>query len=167
MKLGYFVAAAVLLTPIPFAGMAQPAAALEETHVVVLKGNLRVISCCGFLGMGNGDETFPFWKQVGLTRSNQRAYLEITGCAGGEARGILEFRLRLNDSDKLFVRPTLLLYEGASCNSDDKDAEVYPYPTEVAANSGATVWEIGVFNNEFRSLDEVWANFTATHSLWP
>jgi hypothetical protein len=164
MKLGHIMAAAVLLAPIPFVGMTEPAAA-ASTHTVVLSGTLFAYDGGSVFGSGD-DKTKDFDKRVNLTHDEPRARLKFVECAGDETRAELSVELRLTQTESVSVQPTLYLYEESACNNTDRDGSQQATARRLAGGQSRH-WFLKVFNDEASSFDFVWADLTVTHNVVP
>ncbi|MEU9292052.1 fibronectin type III domain-containing protein [Streptomyces sp. NPDC048275] len=157
MKLGHAMAAAVLLTPILFVGMTEPATA-RNTHAVVIAGSLHVDDY-------GGDDAVRFFREVvNLTHDKPKAWPVIEQCAGGETRGTLSIELRLNNSETLYARPGLYLHEESTCNNNDLDGIQLPRSRTIAMGKEVS-WHLIEQNGEPLSYDKVTASFTVTHTI--
>ncbi len=157
MKFGRVVAAAVLLTPIPFIGIAEPAAA-ARTHTVSIEGTLVV---------GNGGHAREFLDidaRVNLTHTSPIRHPQFEICANDEARGVLLFTLTLNRFDEVGVTPVLYLYEGSSCGTRDLDATASAERRLIPLGGNRT-WSMVAKNDEFLSFDVAQADFTVTQGV--
>ncbi|MFJ8504896.1 hypothetical protein [Streptomyces avermitilis] len=160
MKLVH-LAAAVLLVPIPFLGMTEPAAA-ANTHAVTAEGWLTAVD--------SGHPADGVQKEIDgtalLTHDNPTANFRVQVCAGGETRGVLSVMLRLRDSEKVDTSATLYLYEDSQCNNNDLDGTVRA-PNKAISLGGGRSLRMYVKNSEFLSPDFVKANFRITHRVGP
>jgi hypothetical protein len=165
MKNGHVIAAAVLLAPIPFMGMTEPAAA-NSIHTVVVKGTVRAYDGGPVFG-GSHNVTKTISRTVDLRHGGQDRHLRFTACAGGETRADLIVDLRLNSAEQIVADSTLYLFEGSSCNSDDQDgSQSVRNPKPISIDQSRHRF-LKVFNNEFQSFDFVTADFTVTHNVQP
>ncbi|MEV5385657.1 fibronectin type III domain-containing protein [Streptomyces sp. NPDC052721] len=161
MKLRLAIATAILIIPVPFVSMTEPAAA-ANTHVVVLTGHMKVIDSPGlFTGKRVGE--FNFEKRATLTHDRTRATLS-TGACVRDSFGLLTVQLELTRFEYVAVTPTIRLYEGSTCLSDDLDGE------KSAITQGVTVgesksWNLEVVNSEFNSLDYAGAKFFVRNTV--
>ncbi|MFI1452185.1 hypothetical protein [Streptomyces roseus] len=163
MKLGRVIAAAILLSPLPFSASVEPATA-ATTHTVVIKGSLQVSSCCGLLGTGDETRTETFTRVATLTRDHPTASLLVSKCAGGEARGDLRFKVRLNGA-LVFTTSDLKLFEESVCDNNDLDDESSEFTVSPPRRSRHV--NLSTMNSEFHSPDEALAQFTVIHTVSP
>ncbi|MGE7387862.1 fibronectin type III domain-containing protein [Streptomyces sp. NPDC004126] len=155
MKRGRAVGAAVLLAPVLFVGMTQPAAA-RNTHAVTIRGVLNVRDAGGQVNGGSYSET------VNLTHDAPRGSFRFERCAGGETRGLLIVTLQLNKDETVTPRGTLYLYEESSCNNNDLDGTMRTAARPLAMDKVRT-HHLSVKNDEFLSDDSTSADFSITH----
>ncbi|GEC05925.1 hypothetical protein SSP24_35800 [Streptomyces spinoverrucosus] len=159
MKLGRVMAAVALLAPIPFAGMTEPAAAVDS-HTVLIRGSISAHDCCSIWG---GNEWRSETVKSDDVRTHNRPWVTTwrSVCAGQEARAVLLVDIFLNNQEKVVVAATLKLYEGASCSSNDNDGEDYR-ATTVALGASRQV-DLAVDSHEWGSDDKARASFIVLH----
>ncbi|WP_318205788.1 hypothetical protein [Streptomyces sp. SCL15-4] len=162
MKLGHAVAVAVLLAPIPFAGMTDPAAA-AAVHIVTVKVELIAKDGPPFWDM---KRITPPRKNITLDHSKRTRSVTFEVCADG-AIAVLKLRATLLGDEKVAVRPNLLLYDGPPCSSNDLAASVYPSSQVIAGGTGKTGWEIHLPSEKFASFDYAHTSIDVSHNLWP
>lgn len=145
MKFRHIIATAVLLAPIPFVGMTEDAAA-RNTHAITIKGEIGI----GDYG-GTGKSEFHYEqinKVFNLTHDNPRDAFSWRYCAGGEVVGYVSIWLALNDADDRVVeKPTLTLYEGATCSTRDLVKQ------RVGAGHAIRVGQSRIINSEIRNTE--------------
>ncbi|KJY26596.1 fibronectin type III domain-containing protein [Streptomyces katrae] len=160
MKLGNLFAVAVLMTPLPFVGMAQPAWA-HPTHTVAITGALVVENNPVF---GKGSRiTRHVFREVNLTHGDPKESFLFVQCAGGESRGELRVTVDLIESDRVTVSALLNFFEGSTCGSTDLE-EFQRWNGSIAAGESVKVG-LEAYNHEFQSNDGAVANFTVTHNV--
>ncbi|MFE6825319.1 fibronectin type III domain-containing protein [Streptomyces sp. NPDC057690] len=159
MKLGYFVTAGILLTPIPFMGMTQPAAA-ANTHRVTLGGTL-------FVNSYREGYSFKLGEVVHLTHDRRSDTFRIERCSfDGEARGVLTVTVSLSSSEKVIARPSLSLYEENTCYNNDREGTAIAKAAAISFNH-VRKWDLVVNNGEFLSMDFAHAKITVSNTVGP
>lgn len=162
MKLGRVIVAAMLLTPIPFFGMAEPARA-GNLHVVSLTGDMYLFQSGSFLGGIGSYIDPPLSGRAFLTHAagDNRRTFKFDHC-WGDVRGLLYVKARLNRNDTVSVSAVLSLYEGKSCGTDDLEGVKILDPVRITV--GATLSKKSTVNNtEFGSPDFVTVNWALTY----
>lgn len=164
MKLARLMAAALLLAPIAFVGMTEPAAA-ANTHIVLLKGKMWVLDSGGLLGKSSLRKV-PIDRQANLTHDAPKKTFKFKTCAGHETRGELSVALTLTSSDRVVTSTRLRLFEESGCDNDDLDGWHAPAIRVIGVGDGHRT-RITVLNDEFESPDQVDADFTVRHNALP
>ncbi|MGW7343017.1 fibronectin type III domain-containing protein [Streptomyces sp. NPDC054854] len=155
--------AAVAAVPIPLlcVWIAPPAAA-ASTHTITLTGTLFVANAGG-IGTSASSKTFDMNRTAALSHDRPTATLDMSACVGGESRGQLSVHLQLRPDEMVVVSPTLRLYEGSSCNSNDLDAEDQAIQKGFKPRQSMTV-SLSAANDEAFSGDLTTTNFTLKHT---
>ncbi|GGT02667.1 hypothetical protein GCM10010254_23720 [Streptomyces chromofuscus] len=159
------VLAATLLTTIPFVGMTESATAATVLHHVTLSGNMRVFDSGGFAvgGLQFKYEDVPLNRKVTLKSAGPTVRTwKFDRCVSGETRGLLYIVVELNASGVLTARGALSLYEGADCDTSDREGTAVLTGTVI--DSGRTLSrKMSVENGEWRSRDSAVATFSLNH----
>ncbi|MET9605906.1 fibronectin type III domain-containing protein [Streptomyces sp. NPDC006512] len=161
MRLRRVAAAAVVPIPLLCVWIAPPAAA-ASTHTITLTGTLFVANAGG-IGTSASSKTFNMNREAALSHDRPEATLDMSACVGGESRGHLSVHLQLRPDEMVVVSPTLRLFEGSSCNSDDLDAEDQGIQKGFRPRESMTV-SLSAANDEAFSGDLTTTNFTLKHS---
>ncbi|MFD7096448.1 hypothetical protein [Streptomyces xanthophaeus] len=169
MKLGYVIAAAVLLAPIPFAGMENPAAA-SPVHTVVVNGTLVV---------RDGGSSFDYPKRkitervfhiptrtFTLRHGHPGGALVHRVCAADETRGELRVKVLLQPSGRVDALAELKLFEESVCENLDLEGKDYG-TTSIRPGQTGTIGNLLVKNGEFNSFDLATAAVTVTQNPVP
>ncbi|WP_158838686.1 hypothetical protein [Streptomyces sp. NRRL S-1022] len=111
--LGRALAVAVLLTPIPFAGVAQAAAPIGPGFKISIDGQLHVHSYSFF---GSNTHHYSF-SHVFLVKqgNNRRENWSTSACAGNDTVGWVRFQMRYVPGNQPEVSTLIRLYTGDSC----------------------------------------------------
>ncbi|MFF4105664.1 hypothetical protein [Streptomyces sp. NPDC001903] len=121
MKLGHVIATAVLLTPIPFAGMTNPAAA-SSSHTVVVNGKMTVTDSGSFPLNNVHIVNFEMpTRTFILTHARPTGRVVHRVCAAEETRGQLTIQVVLQPSERVDALAELKLYEESTCENLDLD----------------------------------------------
>ncbi len=120
MKVRRLSAAALLLAPIMFTGMTEPAQAANP-RVVSISGDLVLL----YHG-GSEKQTWPIRKGIFLRHGGGESEetISVTGCLSGDIKGVLTVRAKLADFESISLDPRLSLYQG-KCTSHDRIAVDY------------------------------------------
>jgi len=163
MKLGHLTSAMILLGPLPFLGAADPAVA-AQVHAVAIQGDAKVYAGQDAFGFGGGWIVKPFNETINVTHNQPTASFFRKVCAKDEARGelLVTFDLR-NEAITTVVR--LRLYEGASCRSNDLDAEDYRF-LRIDESESQRV-RSSADNDEIASYDRAVADFAVSQNTGP
>jgi hypothetical protein len=170
MKLGNVIAAAVLVTPIPFAGMTNPAVA-SSSHTVVVSGWMRVTDSGAFFSIPPNQTrivnfTIPT-RTLTLTHTSPSRRITHRVCAAGETTGKLTIQLVLQPSQRVDALAELKLYEESVCENLDLDDTDW---ASTSVNPGQTkqIDTLWVTNaQEFQSWDSAEASVTVTQKSVP
>ncbi|UFQ99910.1 hypothetical protein KBP30_01155 [Streptomyces sp. Go40/10] len=160
MKLLRLAAAAVLLAPLPFLRVTEPAAA-AQVHTVVAKGFMEVYECCSILSPSH-TKIVPIDERVVLTHGRPNEHFWVRGCAGDQVRGELRVDLRLNEAEHVNVVARLRLYEETTCENLDRDGEYSP--SENVDEGQSRRLDFYVRNAEFHSSDKVTVGLTVSNN---
>ncbi|MGW8783076.1 fibronectin type III domain-containing protein [Streptomyces sp. NPDC055796] len=155
MNLRYATGAAVLLTPVLFVGMTEPAAA-RNTHTMLIRGVLNVRDAGGEVTGGS------FSQAVDLTHDATTGTFRFSRCAGGETTGVLVLTFYLHRDETVTPNGTLSLYEGTRCNDPDLDGTIRVAERPIVLGKVRNE-NLVVKNGEFLSNDSTSAEFSITH----
>ncbi len=158
MKPGHIIAAAVLLAPIPFAGMTNPAAASSQ-HTVVVSGHLTVTDAGGFPRYKKHIVNFNIPPRT-FTLTHSRPFGRLTHrvCAGGETRGELRVQVLLQPSQSVDALAEVRLYEESTCENLDLEGKDWE-STSVPPGQTRQI-SLAKVNHEHGSWDTVEADIT-------
>ncbi|MFD9454949.1 fibronectin type III domain-containing protein [Streptomyces sp. NPDC059985] len=158
MKVGHVIGATVLLTPVLFVGMTEPASA-RNTHTVTIQGVLNVRDAGGQV---SGD---AFTEPINLTHDSPTGSFRVERCAGGQTRGVLSVTVRLNSTETVSPSAVLYLYEGTDCKSNDLEGTARTRATDGPLLMGRIRdRELSVKNGEFLSDDSAHAELSIEHA---
>ncbi|MFF5447522.1 fibronectin type III domain-containing protein [Streptomyces sp. NPDC012888] len=157
MKLRYAAGAAVLLTPVLFVGMTEPAAA-RNTHTMWIRGVLNVRDAGGEVTGGS------FSQAVDLTHDATSGTFRFSRCAGGETTGVLVLTFYLRRDETVTPNGTLSLYEGTRCDDPDREGTIRVSERPILLGKVRSE-ELVVRNREFLSDDSTSAEFSITHRV--
>lgn len=158
MKLRHFIAAAVLIAPIPFIGMTSAATAASQ-HIVFFSGQLRVF-----------DDSLK-WVEEQFTTPPQNLkhtgptsmHFKMVRCAAGATRGELQVWASLLNNNDLFVTTEVRLFEGTSCGTTDQEG--YRHHEFTVPQGGTRSRVIIVNNGEAYDDDYLRADVTVTNRV--
>lgn len=117
--LGRALAAAVLLTPIPFADVMQAAALPPSAGSnITVQGKLKVYSGLEF-PFGTAYAHYQDFSHVFAMRAGEHVAKSWSteACAGGDTRGWVRFTVRRTTSGTIEAKALLRLFEGTRCST--------------------------------------------------
>ncbi|MFF4105685.1 hypothetical protein [Streptomyces sp. NPDC001903] len=166
MKLGHVIAATVLLTPIPFAGMTNPAAAFSP-HTVVVSGLLRVEDSGSTFSIPPNKRHLvnlnipPTKFTLTHTRPTHRAVHKA--CAAEETQGQLTISLVLQPSERVDALAELKLFEESHCENYDLDGTDWASVSVPPGQTGRIENLFVTNSQEYDSWDNASASVTIDH----
>ncbi|QIJ60725.1 fibronectin type III domain-containing protein [Streptomyces sp. JB150] len=133
-----------------------------QYHTITVTGELFVTSPPG-IGSSRASRTLKLDMTTALSHDRTRTTLTRSVCAGDQARGVLTILFELRSNESVVVSPTLRLFEGSSCGSDDLDAQDEGIQTAFAPRKSLK-WRLDARNDELGSPDHARATFTLKHA---
>ncbi|MGW9369679.1 hypothetical protein ACWGVR_06630 [Streptomyces xanthophaeus] len=159
MKLGKVIAAAVLLTPLSFAGLTDPAAAAAA----------HIVTADVFVSARDGFDRNSIKRKANftLTHNKRTTSVKYRACTDG-ATAVLKLHVTLNGDETVTVSPNLALYDASAwCEMKDLAGSKSPEPATLGGGGGRLILDFTVTSDKFLGKDDASAGMTVTHNLWP
>ncbi|MFJ3922111.1 fibronectin type III domain-containing protein [Streptomyces sp. NPDC090022] len=131
-----------------------------------MKGTLTVSNGPGLFSSRTTTNT-PFDRLVRLSHDRPTDTLTASACAGGESRGELTVHVELRSNEMVVATPTLRLFEGSTCRSNDLDGTDEGIQQGFRPNKSLTNWRLSVDSDEVGSDDSTRVTFSLKHSTGP
>ncbi|MFF4100838.1 fibronectin type III domain-containing protein [Streptomyces sp. NPDC001903] len=139
-----------------------PPAAAASTHTITMTGTLTV-SDAPSLGSGRTTRSTPFTRVVKLSHDKPSDTLTASACVGGETRGEVSVAVNLRSDELVVVNPTLKIFEGSDCLSNDLDGTVRLIQQGLMPGKSLVGFQMNVENGEAGSDDYARVNFDLKH----
>ncbi|MFD0356254.1 fibronectin type III domain-containing protein [Streptomyces sp. NPDC127110] len=115
------------------------------------------------LGKGRVTQSVTLSGMVKLTHDRADGTMTFARCAGGETRGELSVQVHLRSDEMVVATPTLRIYEGSSCNSNDLDGTSGGLQQGIRPGGRSpSNWQMSVENGEVGSPDYARVNFSVS-----
>ncbi|MGE7387907.1 fibronectin type III domain-containing protein [Streptomyces sp. NPDC004126] len=115
------------------------------------------------LGKGRITQSITLSGMTQLSHDRPDGTMTFARCVAGETRGELSVQVHLRSDEMVVATPTLRLYEGSSCNSNDLDGTSGGLQQGIRQGGRSpSNWELYVKNGEAGSPDYARVNFSVS-----
>ncbi|MFF5704610.1 fibronectin type III domain-containing protein [Streptomyces sp. NPDC012794] len=139
-----------------------PPASAASTHTITVSGSLTVSDAPG-ITTNRTTRTIPFTRIAQLSHDRTNDTLTAESCVGGETRGVLSVQIQIREDETAVISPTLRLYEGSDCLTNDLDGEDQGIQRGLRPGRSLTNWGLSAENGEAGSDDYARVNFNVKH----